>query len=241
MPRGAVTAVITAGGLTIPCRAVVVTTGTFLNGLIHCGEVSYPAGRAGEFTALGLTASLKSLGLDFQRFKTGTVPRVLRSSLDLRRCRVQPSDPRPLRFHHSPVARPERPLLCCWQTWTGEATHALLRAHLHRSALVAGRITGTGPRYCPSIEAKLLRFPDRERHTVFLEQEGWDTEEIYVQGLSNSLPASVQLDMLRSLPGLENAVMIRPGTRHRAVPGASKLKILNVVVPPFDPRDERHD
>ena len=208
---GRVTGVTTAGGLTLPCRAAVVTTGTFLNGLIHCGEVSYPAGRAGEFAAVGLTASLGALGLRFQRFKTGTVPRVLKSSLDLSRCHVQPSDQRPLRFHHSPVARPERPLLCCWQTWTTPDTHALLRDNLHRSALIAGRITGTGPRYCPSIEAKLVRFPDRERHTVFLEQEGWDTEEIYVQGLSNSLPASVQLDMLRSILGLENAVMIRPG------------------------------
>jgi tRNA uridine 5-carboxymethylaminomethyl modification enzyme len=208
---GQIAGVTTAGGLTIPCRAVVVTTGTFLNGLIHCGEVSYPAGRAGEFPAVGLTAGLTALGLEFQRFKTGTVPRVLKSSLNLDRCRLQPSDPRPLRFHHSPVARPERELLCCWQTWTTPATHDLLRSNFHRSALVAGRIAGTGPRYCPSIEAKLLRFPDRERHTVFLEQEGWDTEEIYVQGLSNSLPASVQLDMLHSLPGLESAVMVRPG------------------------------
>ncbi len=210
-PAGRVTGVTTAGGLSIPCRAVVVTTGTFLNGLIHCGEVSYPAGRAGEFPAVGLTTSLSALGLQFHRFKTGTVPRALKSSLDLRRCRVQPSDQRPLRFHHTPVPRPERPLLCCWQTWTTPATHALLRENLHHSALIAGRISGTGPRYCPSIEAKLVRFPDRERHTVFLEQEGWDTDEIYVQGLSNSLPASVQLDMLRSIPGMENAVMIRPG------------------------------
>ena len=208
---GRVTAVSTASGLTFPCRAVVVTTGTFLNGLIHCGEISYSAGRAGEFAAVGLTASLSALGLEFHRFKTGTVPRVTRRSLDLDRCRVQPSDRRPLRFHHSPVPRPERPLLACWQTWTTPATHALLRDNLHRSALVAGRISGTGPRYCPSLEAKLLRFPDRERHTVFLEQEGWDTEEVYVQGLPNSLPASVQLDMLHTIPGLGAAVMIRPG------------------------------
>lgn len=206
-----ITGVTTAGGLHLPCRAVVVTTGTFLNGLIHCGEVSYSAGRAGEFAASGLTSSLSALGLRFQRFKTGTVPRVLKSSLDLSRCRLQPSDRRPLRFHHSPVPRPQRPLLACWQTWTTSETHSLLRANLHRSALVSGRIVGTGPRYCPSIEAKLLRFPDRERHSVFLEQEGWDTEEIYVQGLSNSLPASAQLDMLRSIPGLEQACMLRPG------------------------------
>jgi tRNA uridine 5-carboxymethylaminomethyl modification enzyme len=208
---GRVTGVRTASGLTFPCRAVVVTTGTFLNGLIHLGEVSYSAGRAGEFAATGLTASLQALGLEFHRFKTGTVPRVLKLSLDLRRLSVQPSDPRPLRFHHSPVARPERPLLPCWITRTNPATHALLRTHLHLSALVSGRITGTGPRYCPSIEAKLLRFPDRESHLVFLEQEGWDTEEIYVQGLSNSLPPGVQLEMLRSLRGLEGAVMVRPG------------------------------
>jgi tRNA uridine 5-carboxymethylaminomethyl modification enzyme len=208
---GQISAVSTASGLTFPCRAAVVTTGTFLNGIVHCGEISYSAGRAGEFAAVGLTASLGTLGLEFHRFKTGTVPRVLRRSLDLTRCRLQPSDSRPLRFHHSPVPRPERPLLTCWQTWTTPATHALLRDNFHRSALVSGRITGTGPRYCPSLEAKLLRFPDRQRHTVFLEQEGWDTEEIYVQGLSNSLPASVQLDMLHTIPGLESAVMIRPG------------------------------
>ena len=208
---GRVTAVHTAGGLTLPCRAAVVTTGTFLNGILHLGEVSYSAGRAGEFAAVGLTASLQELGLEFHRFKTGTVPRVLRSSLDLRHLGVQPSDQRPLRFHHSPVARPERELLPCWVTRTTATTHQLLRASLHLSALVAGRITGTGPRYCPSIEAKLLRFPERESHPVFLEQEGWDTGEVYVQGLSNSLPPAVQLEMLRSLPGLAGAEMIRPG------------------------------
>jgi len=208
---GRVIGVGTAAGGLIPCRAVVVTAGTFLNGLIHMGDLNWSAGRAGEFPAVGLTASLQALGLEFQRFKTGTVPRVLKSSLDLDRVEVVPSDPRPLRFHHSPVPRPDRPLLPCWKTWTTPTTHRLVRNALHLSALVSGRITGTGPRYCPSLEAKLLRFPDRERHTVFLEQEGWDTEEIYVHGVSNSLPASVQLEMLRSLPGLERAVMIRPG------------------------------
>lgn len=209
--RGRVVGVRTATGGLIPCRAVVVTAGTFLNGLIHIGDLTWSAGRAGEFPAVGLTSSLQALGLEFQRFKTGTVPRVLKSSLALDRLEIVPSDPRPLRFHHSPVPRPERALLPCWKTWTTPETHRLVRNALHLSALVSGRITGTGPRYCPSLEAKLLRFPDRERHTVFLEQEGWDTEEVYVYGVSNSLPASVQLEMLRTLPGLEEAVMIRPG------------------------------
>ena len=206
-----ITGVQTAAGLNLPCRAVVVTAGTFLNGLIHLGEVSYAAGRAGEFAATSLTASLEALGLTFQRFKTGTVPRILKSSLNFSELTVQPSDQRPLRFHHSPVRRPERQLLACWISRTTPETHGLLRENLHLSALVAGRITGTGPRYCPSIEAKLLRFPDRDSHLVFLEQEGWDTEEIYVQGLSNSLPPAVQLEMLRSVPGLARAEMIRPG------------------------------
>jgi len=208
---GRVTGVHTGTALTIRGGAVVVTAGTFLNGLIHIGEISYPAGRAGESPSTGLTESLQELGLQFQRFKTGTVPRVLKSSLNLHELALQPSDQRPLRFHHSPVSRPERELLPCWITRTIPQTHELLRANFHRSSLVSGRIEGTGPRYCPSIEAKLLRFPGRDHHTVFLEQEGWDTEEIYVQGVSSSMPAEVQLEMLHSMPGLAQAVMMRPG------------------------------
>jgi tRNA uridine 5-carboxymethylaminomethyl modification enzyme len=179
--------------------------------MVRLGEAEIPAGRAGEAPSVALSASLRELGLELQRFKTGTVPRVLKSSLHLDELPVQPSDRRPRRFHHSPVTRPERELLPCWVTHTTEATHELLRRNFHQSALVSGKIEGTGPRYCPSIEAKLLRFPGRTSHTAFLEQEGWDTEEIYVQGVSNSLPPAVQLEMLHSMPGLGEAVMLRPG------------------------------
>lgn len=203
--------VTTATGRLLRARAVVVATGTFLNGEIHMGEVRIPAGRAGEGPARGLSASLTRLGLELRRFKTGTVPRVLLESLDLEEIRIQPSDQRPLRFAYRRVPRPPLPLLPCFVTATTDETHALLRKNAHRSALWSGQITGVGPRYCPSIEAKLERFPHRASHPVFLEQEGWHTREVYVQGLSNSMPADVQEAMLHSVPGLRRAQMIRPG------------------------------
>lgn len=208
---GSVQGVVGLTGLTYRAGAVVVAAGTFLNGLMHIGETRIPGGRSGEGPATHLSEALERLGFDLRRFKTGTVPRVLRGSLDLSELRVQPSDARPLRFAYEPVPRPPLPLLPCYVTATNPATHDLLRANAHRSALWSGRIEGIGPRYCPSIEAKLIRFPEREAHLVFLEQEGWSTEEIYVQGISNSMPADVQLDMLRTLPGLRDCVMTRPG------------------------------
>ena len=209
--RNQVLGVAMQSGLAFGARAVVVCTGTFLNGVIHIGEHTLPAGRAGEMPAKKLTSSLAELGLPFRRFKTGTVPRLLKSSLDLSRMRIQPSDARPLRFSIDQVERPRRPLLPCYITHTTEETHRIIRANLHRSALHAGNIHGTGPRYCPSIEAKLERFPDRNTHLAFMEQEGWDTQEVYAQGLYNSMPYDVQIAMIRSVPGLEHAHMMRPG------------------------------
>lgn len=209
--NGRVVGVGTQLGLAFSARAVIIATGTFLNGTVHIGEHILPAGRAGEAPARKLTESLGALGLCFRRFKTGTVPRLLKATLDLERMRVQPSDARPLRFSLDEVARPQKPLLPCYITRTSAETHAILRRNLHRSALYAGNIAGTGPRYCPSLETKLVRFPDKGTHLLFMEQEGWDTEEVYAQGLYNSMPYDVQVAMIRSVPGLENAHMTRPG------------------------------
>ncbi len=200
-----------ANGLCYAAKAVVLATGTFLNGAIHLGEVSLPAGRAGEAPSTHLTQSLCGLGFELLRFKTGTVPRVLLSTINRGETSVQPSSMRPYRFSYDAVSRPERPLLPCYVTATTAATHRLLAANAHLSALWSGRIVGKGPRYCPSIEAKLMRFPDRDSHLVFLEQEGWDTDEVYVQGVSNSMPAEVQLRMLHTIPGLRDCHMMRPG------------------------------
>ena len=208
---GAVQGVVGLTGLTYRARAVVVATGTFLNGVMHIGETRIAGGRSGEGPATHLSDALQRLGFDLRRFKTGTVPRVLLGSLNLGDLGVQPSDARPLRFAYEQVPRPPLPLLPCYTTATNSVTHDLLRAHAHRSALWSGRIEGIGPRYCPSIEAKLMRFPERDSHLVFLEQEGWSTQEVYVQGISNSMPAEVQWDMLRTLPGLRECVMTRPG------------------------------
>ena len=198
-------------GYTPTAKAVVIATGTFLNGVIHIGETSYSAGRVGEEASHDLTDCLKALGLAMQRFKTGTVPRVLFSSLDLERVPVQPSASAPLRFSRRGVSPAPRPMMPCHVARTNATTHEILRASFDRSALMSGRIFGKGPRYCPSIEAKLVRFPGRASHTVFLEREGWGTDEVYAQGLSNSMPRDVQLEMLHSIVGLEYCGMVRPG------------------------------
>lgn len=199
-------------GQELRAKAVVITSGTFLNGLIHIGEKQIRAGRAGEPPSVGLSESLRQLGFRLGRFKTGTTARVAKESVDFSRTQVVPSDvdAPPFSFVHDRL-HPPRALLPCWQTRTTEETHRIIRENLHRSALYGGRITGVGPRYCPSIEDKIVRFPDKESHPVFLEQEGWDTNELYVQGMSTSLPEEVQLAFLRTLPGLEEVVMIRPG------------------------------
>ncbi len=208
---GAAVGVGTGSGLAFGARAVVICTGTFLNGVVHIGDRRVSGGRAGESSAERLTDSLRKLGLKLRRFKTGTVPRLRKSSLSTEMMRVQPSDARPLRFSVMEQRRPGCPLLPCYITHTTEKTHALLMANLERSALHAGHVSGAGPRYCPSLETKLVRFPNRERHQVFMEQEGWQTEEVYAQGLYNSMPYDVQLAMVRSVPGCERAEMTRPG------------------------------
>ncbi len=201
----------TASDLEITARAVVLTTGTFLNGLCHIGEKKIQAARFGDPPATGLTAALKRLGFRIGRFKTGTTPRIDKKSVDLSRLSEVPSEPCPPFSYLHDRLEPPRPLLPCWQTFTNERTHAVIRANLHRSAMYGGHIVGIGPRYCPSIEDKIVRFPDKEQHPVFLEQEYWDRDDLYVQGMSTSLPEEVQLEFLRTLPGLEEVVMLRPG------------------------------
>jgi tRNA uridine 5-carboxymethylaminomethyl modification enzyme len=200
-----------ADGTEVGAKAVVMTTGTFLNGLMHCGETQTPGGRHGEARSVGLSASLARLGFRIGRFKTGTTPRVSRRSLDFDATMAVPSEDCPPFSFLNEALNPPRPLLPCWQTHTNLETHAIIRENLHRSAMYGGRIVGIGPRYCPSIEDKVVRFADRDSHPVFLEQETWDGDSMYVQGMSTSLPAEVQIAFLRTLPGLTNVVMLRPG------------------------------
>lgn len=201
----------TETGIEYRARCVIVTTGTFLNGLIHIGERQIPAGRAGEFASTGLSDSLRALGFELGRLKTGTTARVDRKTIDFSKCERQDSEPDagPFSFACDLIQRGR--LLPCWLTWTTDRTKEIIQANLDRSAMYGGRISGVGPRYCPSIEDKIVKFPDKQRHQVFLEQEGWDTDEIYVQGMSTSLPEDVQLEFLCTIPGLEDVKMIRPG------------------------------
>lgn len=208
---GQVSGVRLADGSEIQAAAVIVTTGTFLNGLCHCGEDQVRAGRRGEAPATELSASLARLGFVLGRLKTGTTPRISKDSMDLGRLELQPSDPDPQAFSFLSIPEPGEELLPCWVTATTERTKAIIEANLERSAMYGGRIEGVGPRYCPSIEDKIVKFPHRERHQVFLEQEGWNTNSIYVQGMSTSLPAEVQLEFLHSIPGLEHCEMLVPG------------------------------
>jgi len=209
--RARVAEVKTAAGGQFLGRTVIVTTGTFLRGLIHIGEVSFPAGRADEPPASALSHSLRRLGFELGRLKTGTTPRIDKRTIDFSKVEVQPSDPEPLAFSlMTPKVRRDG-LLPCWLTYTNERTHEIIRANLGRSAMYGGRIEGVGPRYCPSIEDKIVRFASKTRHQVFLEQEGWDTDSIYVQGMSTSMPEDVQHAMLATIPGLEEAQMLRPG------------------------------
>ena len=192
------------------CRAVVVTTGTFLNGLVHIGREQHTAGRVGEPASRMLGESLKGLGLVWGRLKTGTPPRLDRRSIDFSRFEEEPGDRPPVPFSFM-TRKVERPQICCHVVHTNEAVHELVRRNLDLSPLFNGQITGIGPRYCPSLEDKVMRFPDRERHHLFLEPEGLDVAEIYLGGCSMSLPRAVQGQIVRALPGLEDAVMLRPG------------------------------
>ena len=201
----------TRGGITVEGRAVVVTAGTFLRGRIHVGgSAAQGAGRAGEGPSVELAEALEARGLEMARFKTGTPPRVDGRSVDFSRCERQDGEDDRFRFsfyEREPLPRQ----LPCWITWSGEGLKEIVAANLGRSALYGGEISGQGPRYCPSIEDKVVRFPNARRHQVFLEPEGLDTTELYVNGLSTSLPPEVQLDFLRSIPGLEEARMTKPG------------------------------
>ncbi len=199
-------------GRTVGAQAVIITTGTFLNGLIHCGEQQYPAGRSGEPNAVLLGEALKKLGLRGCRLKTGTPPRLDGRSIDWSRFPVQPGDedPTPFSFRTKRVAHHDSQVPC-YIAWTTAETHRIIRENVHRSPMYSGQIQSIGPRYCPSIEDKIVKFPDKEMHQLFLEPEGLNTHEIYVNGMSTSLPVEVQLAILKSIPGLENAEMLRPG------------------------------
>ncbi|MFI5272510.1 MAG: tRNA uridine-5-carboxymethylaminomethyl modification enzyme MnmG/GidA [Ktedonobacterales bacterium] len=231
--RTCVTGVATTTGATYLAPCVILTTGTFINGRLVVGTQTQAGGRSGEAPALGIADTLRQLGLMVRRFKTGTPPRIDARSIDFTRTQPQPGSPTPLYFSNDRAARddvllpPGRPnplypipdamrttwraQLPCYLVHTTERTHAIIRANLDRSPLYNGVIEGIGPRYCPSIEDKVVRFADKERHQVFLEPEGWRTGEVYVQGMSTSLPEDVQIAMLRSIPGLERVELLRVG------------------------------
>ncbi len=206
---GRVTGVQLAFGETVKARAVVLCAGTFLEGTIWIGKHTQPAGRAGEFPAVGLSGYLKALGFTIGRLKTGTPPRIDGRTIDYSRLPIVPGDQNPAFFSFLD-GRPVREQVPCHQTRTTEKTHEAIRANLHQSPMYSGLIHGVGPRYCPSIEDKVVRFADKDSHSLFLEPEGRSTYEVYLQGCSTSLPIEVQHEIVHSLPGLESAVVIRP-------------------------------
>ncbi len=199
----------TALGIFYSSPCVIVTTGTFLKGLMHVGHESFAAGRAGEFPSVGLSDCLSNIGLKLGRLKTGTPPRLDAKTIDFSKTEEQSGDDPPIPFSHSTI-RIENPQLPCYITYTNSKTHTIIRDNLERSAMYSGKITGIGPRYCPSIEDKVVRFAERERHQVFLEPEGLETNEYYANGISTSLPFDVQTLFVRTIPGLENAEIMRP-------------------------------
>ena len=199
-----------ADGRRIGSRAVIMTTGTFLNGLCHVGEQKFTAGRSGEKAAVLLAESIRGIGFRMGRLKTGTPPRLDRASIDFTRSQIQPGDEEPtlFSFRSRGICLPQ---IHCWIAYTNRAVHQAIRDHLHRSPLYSGQIDGIGPRYCPSIEDKVVKFPDRDQHQLYLEPEGLDTNIIYLNGLSTSMPVDVQRNMLAHIAGLERAVLLRPG------------------------------
>jgi tRNA uridine 5-carboxymethylaminomethyl modification enzyme len=205
-----VNGVLTGDGVTIKARAVVLTSGTFLKGLIHIGLNHFPAGRAGEASAEHLSDCMRDLGFELGRLKTGTPPRLDRDSIDFSVMIPQPGDNPPAPFSHR-TERIVTPQLPCHLTYTNKQTHDIIRENLDRSPLYSGVIDSIGPRYCPSIEDKVVRFAERERHQIFVEPEGLDTKEFYPNGISTSLPVDVQSEILRTIPGLEHAKMLKPG------------------------------
>ncbi len=197
-------------GLNFYADAVILTNGTFLNGLIHIGEQNFGGGRAGEKASTGITEDLEKLGFESGRMKTGTPPRVDGRSLNYSRFEEQKGDEKPGKFSYLNTERLSKQR-SCWITYTSEKVHDILRTGFDRSPMFSGRISGVGPRYCPSIEDKIERFADRDRHQIFVEPEGWDTVEVYVNGFSTSLPYEVQMEALKKIPGFENVKMFRPG------------------------------
>jgi len=207
--NGAVTGVITQLGARYDAKAVIIATGTYLDSTCITGEAVIPSGPDGMHPSIGLADNLRSLGLPLRRFKTGTPPRINRRSIDFSKLELQPGDetiePFSFRTEHVPYNA-----AVCYLTYTNEQTHEIIKANLHRSPMYDGTISGVGPRYCPSIETKIVRFADKNRHQLFIEPCGLDTEEMYIQGFSSSLPEDVQLAMMRTIPGLEQAEMMRP-------------------------------
>ena len=207
--NGAVSGVLTQLGARYACKAVIVATGTYLDSTIITGESVISSGPDGMHPSIGLADNLRALGLSLRRFKTGTPPRINRRSIDFSKMELQPGDetvePFSFRTEHKPYNE-----AVCYLTYTNEATHEIIKANLHRSPMYDGTISGVGPRYCPSIETKIVRFADKSRHQLFIEPCGLDTEEMYIQGFSSSLPEDVQIAMMRTIPGLENAEMMRP-------------------------------
>lgn len=201
----------TALGVDVFSKSVVITAGTFLNGKIHLGEKQFGGGRVGERASIGITERLIKLGFEHGRMKTGTPARVDGRSLDYSKMTEQPGNENPLKFSFSPETEPLKKQRSCYITYTNPEVHAILRTGFEKSPLFNGRIIGSGPRYCPSIEDKLDRFSERDRHQLFIEPEGWETCEIYVNGFSSSLPEDVQFNAMKLIPGFENVKMFRPG------------------------------
>ncbi len=208
---GCVCGVVTGMGISIRAKSVVLTNGTFLNGLIHIGEKQFGGGRTGEAAARGITEQLVSLGFESGRMKTGTPPRVDGRSLDYTKMEVQEGDEFPEKFSYLDSCLPLAKQRPCYITFTNQEVHDILKTGFEQSPMFTGRIQGLGPRYCPSIEDKINRFADKTRHQIFVEPEGWNTVEVYVNGFSTSLPEDVQLKALKKIPGFENVKMFRPG------------------------------
>lgn len=208
--RQKITGIVTERGRVIPCRSVVLTTGTFLGGRIFIGEYDAPCGRIGEPAAFGLTQSLHRLGFTTGRLKTGTPPRILRSTIDFSKLEENPGDDEIIPFSFD-TKKVNRPLVPCYVVYTNPETHKIIRENINRSPLYSGKISGIGPRYCPSIEDKVMRFAERERHQIFVEPEGLETDEMYLNGFSSSLPECIQDAFMRTMSGFENAVQSRPG------------------------------
>ncbi|MBA3720868.1 MAG: tRNA uridine-5-carboxymethylaminomethyl(34) synthesis enzyme MnmG [Parachlamydiaceae bacterium] len=201
--------VTTKEGIEYDCQSIVISSGTFMRGLLHIGETNYSGGRAGDQPSVGMSASLEKMGLKLGRLKTGTPPRVNKRSIDYSLTEEQPGDPG-VKFSFDDEGIPRLPQVSCYITYTSEETKQIILANIHRSPMYSGKIKGIGPRYCPSIEDKIVRFSDKERHQIFLEPEGLQTQEVYVNGVSSSLPFDVQLDFIRSIPALRNAEIMRP-------------------------------